>query len=272
MTLPQIMGIVNVTPDSFSDGGRLTTLDVAKNHGLKLWQDGADILDIGGESTRPGALEVPVDEEIARVVPVIEALKSSEPQVVISVDTRKSKVAEAAIKAGADIINDVSALTFDLKLGEVVAKYGKKLILGHTRGVPEVMRQAENCCYGDVVSAVCDFLSQSAELAISQGVLSSNIIYDPGLGFAKECDDDCKILQNIARLKELGQVMIGHSRKSFIGKIVEEKAPLMREAGTIAVSIWSANLGADYLRVHDVYATKQALTMWGRLSSKEAVC
>ncbi len=265
MRLPLLLGIVNVTPDSFSDGGSLATTQDAVAHGLKLLADGADILDIGGESTRPGAQEVSIDEEIARIEPVILELKRQNQDCVISIDTRKSAVAEAAILAGASIVNDVSALSFDPNIADVVARYGKSLVLGHTRGTPDVMRQAENCRYENLIEEVINFFKLKTTFATSRGVLADNIIYDPGLGFAKEMEQDCELLRHIKELKSLGRVMIGHSRKSFIGKVVDESDPHKREAGTIAASIYAMEQGAEYLRVHDAKGTKQALTMYAKL-------
>lgn len=265
MQMPQLMGIVNVTPDSFSDGGTSATTESALQKARQLLSDGADILDIGGESTRPGALEVPVAEEIARVVPVVEALKSENPSIRISVDTRKGEVARAALAAGADIINDVSGLSFDPSLAEVTGEYDAWLILGHTRGTPEVMRRAENCQYDDIVTDVTDFLRRAAEEAVAAGVRAERIIYDPCLGFAKTAEQDCELLRRIKELRELGPVLIGHSRKSFIGKLTDEPDAKRREAGTTAVSIFSMEQGAEYLRVHDVRAARQALRMWQTL-------
>ncbi len=267
-SLPKLLGIVNVTPDSFSDGGTAFTIDSALKKAAQLVSDGADIIDIGGESTRPGAPEVPVEEEIRRVAPVIRELRHLFPSLLISVDTRKGKVAAAALEAGAQIVNDVSGLTFDSSLAQVTKEYDGKLIIGHTRGVPEVMRQSSLCKYDDIVTEVTAELKRSAELAVSAGIDDRKLIFDPCLGFSKTAEQDCEILRNLEEFCKLGPVLIGHSRKSFIGKVTEEPDPVRREGGTAAVTLFAMLHGAGYLRVHDVKTARQAMIMWRKLEER----
>jgi dihydropteroate synthase len=255
----RIMGIVNVTPDSFSDGGRTPDAASALARALQLIDDGADIIDIGGESTRPGAAEVPIDEEIARTVPVIRELRARRPAARISIDTRKSAVAAAALAAGADIVNDVTGLSFSPEMAAVAARFGAEVVIGHTRGTPETMRKPENCIYADVVAEVIAFWRQAAMRAVAAGVDPEKIIYDPCFGFAKTAEQDWEMLRRIDAFRAVGPVLIGHSRKSFIGKFLNEPAAAKREAGTLAVSLYAAAHGAAVLRVHDVKATADAL-------------
>lgn len=256
---PLIMGIVNVTPDSFSDGGRTPDAASALARALQLIGDGAAIIDIGGESTRPGAAEVPVDEEIARVVPVIRALRRARPDARISIDTRKSAVAAAALAAGADIVNDVTGLSFSPEMAAVAARFGAGVVIGHTRGTPEAMRRPENCVYADVVAEVIAFWRQAAARAEAAGIDAEKIIFDPCFGFAKTAEQDWEMLRRIDEFHAVGPVLIGHSRKSFIGKLLDEPDAARREAGTLAVSLYAAAHGAAVLRVHDVKATADAL-------------
>ncbi len=276
---PLIFGIVNVTPDSFSDGGKAFGAEAGLVHAAKLLADGADILDIGGESTRPGARladfgvpvnqggestrpgarPVPAEEEIERVVPVIARLKREFPAAVISIDTRKAEVAKAATAAGAAIINDVSGLGFSPEMASVAAAAGAKLVIGHTRGTPEEMRRPENCVYGDVVLEVMTFWREAAAKAVAAGVPEENLIFDPCLGFAKTAEQDWELLRRLGELRKAGKILVAHSRKSFLGKLIGEPDPMRREAATLAVSLWAAEHGAAYLRVHDVKATRDAL-------------
>ena len=263
---PAILGIVNVTPDSFSDGGLCFTCDRAVRHGLELLDDGADMLDIGGESTRPGAAEVPAEEEIRRVAPVIAGIRRFRPEARISVDTRKAAVAAAALEAGATIVNDVSGLTFDPAIAAVAARAGAGMILGHTRGTPERMRDPENCRYGDVVAEVRDFLRRAGETAVAAGVAAEKLIFDPCLGFAKTAEQDWEILRRMEELLTLGPVLIAHSRKSFLGQLLDRPDPKEREMATAAVTLYAAQHGAAMVRVHDVRAAHDVLTVWERLS------
>jgi dihydropteroate synthase len=261
--VPCLMGIVNVTPDSFSDGGAFFDRNAAVRHCLKLYEDGAAIIDIGGESTRPNAAEVSVEEEIKRVVPVVSELKNIKPEIIISVDTRKAAVAKAAVEAGADIINDVSGLEHSPEIAGIAAENGTGLILMHMRGTPGNMQSPENLVYKDLVSEVIDFLTRTARKALDYGVKRENIILDPGIGFSKDAEQNVQLLKEIKQLKKSGYaVLVGHSRKSFIGKLLERAKPDDRLAGTIAVSLYLASQGVEILRVHDVRENMDALKMF----------
>ena len=256
-----IVGIVNVTPDSFSDGGAFTDPKVACFQGLKLLDEGADLLDIGGESTRPGAAPVSEEEEIRRVIPVISILrrKTSAP---ISIDTSKPSVAEAALKAGATIINDVTALRGDTRMGSLVAESGAGLILMHMQGMPETMQQAP--CYpdDDIAAEVAKFLSERRATAIGLGVAPSSIILDPGLGFGKTVAHNLALLREIPTLASLGApLMIGHSRKSFLGVITGATDSATRLPAGIAVTSLARKAGALLFRVHDATPHREALRM-----------
>ncbi|MCD6497838.1 MAG: dihydropteroate synthase [Deltaproteobacteria bacterium] len=254
-----VMGVVNVTPDSFSDGGRYYERSRAVAHGLALERGGADILDVGGESTRPGAEPVSADEEIARVVPVIEALAGAV-NCAISVDTYKAEVARAACEAGATWINDVSGLSLDPGLAQVAADMDAGLVLGHIRGTPQIMQSMTD--YDDCVEDVSEALIGSVQLAVASGVHLDRIVVDPAIGFGKTADQNLMLMAGSARIRRnTGRpVLVGPSRKSFIGHYtgapVEERLP-----GTIAASVVSALSGADVLRVHDVAEIRQALVI-----------
>jgi len=241
------MGVLNVTPDSFSDGGRWTDPKAAVAHGLAMVAEGADVVDVGGESTRPGAAEVPIEEELRRVVPVIDALA---PHVRVSIDTRKREVAEAALDAGATIVNDVSA-----SLYEVAAAGGAGWVAMHMRGTPLTMQQ--EAVYDEVVSEVREFLLHRVRLALAAGV--EELWIDPGLGFAKTAEHNLALL---ARLEELvatrHPVLVGASRKSFIGRLTGGAPVEDRLEGSLAVAVWAMEKGAAMVRVHDVRATVQA--------------
>ena len=267
-TRPRIMGILNVTPDSFSDGGQYESNELAVKQALRLIDEGADIIDIGGESTRPGADLVDIKEEIRRTVPVIKAIRDAtrehDQDVVISIDTRKPDVAEAAILAGADIWNDVSALGFETRSPEVAAELGCPIILMHAQGTPETMQ--DNPSYEAVVPEVLDWLKRRAEEVITAGVDSSAITLDPGIGFGKRQADNLALLRHFDKFKALGfPLLMGASRKSFIGRIDGSNAD-DRLGGSIAAALWSAQAGADILRVHDVSETVQAVKVWEAVS------
>ena len=258
------MGILNVTPDSFSDGGHYDSYDLAVKQALSLLDKGADIIDIGGESTRPGAVEVDVKEEVRRTVPVIMALREAtrdhtiDP--VISIDTRKPEVAEAAILAGADIWNDVSGLTFSPQSEALAAELACPLILMHAQGSPENMQ--DNPHYGHAIKEVKDWLAKRIDACEFAGIERSNITLDPGIGFGKRLEDNLAILNQLDNFKDLGcPLLMGASRKSFIGRIDGSTAD-DRLGGSIAAALWSAAKGADILRVHDVSETVQALRVW----------
>lgn len=249
-----LMGIVNVTPDSFSDGGRWFDSGRAVEHALKLVADGADILDIGGESTRPGSEPVALDEELARVIPVIEAVA---PQVCvpISVDTCKAEVAVRSLAAGAVIVNDISALRFDPRMTDVVRESGCSVVLMHMRGTPRNMQDSP--VYGDVVEEILAFLRERVSFAVHAGIPRERIIVDPGIGFGKTLEHNLAILRNVSRFHETGcPVLVGASRKGMIGKITG--APVEhRDWGTAAVTAWCALAGVEIQRVHEVGAMRE---------------
>jgi dihydropteroate synthase len=257
---PLIVGIVNVTPDSFSDGGRFVGTADAIEHGVRLWEEGADWLDVGGESTRPGAAPVDPDDELLRVVPVIAGLAARLPDAVISVDTRRAAVAAAALEAGASVVNDVSA-GGDRAMLPLVAARGARIVLMHHRGTPETMQTLTH--YEDLVGDVARYLSERARAATVAGVPRGRVILDPGLGFAKSSDDNPRLIAAVPRLRELGlPVLIGASRKGFVGRLTGVGQAAERVHGSVGAALAAASRGADLLRVHDVAATIQALRVY----------
>ncbi|MBW1645132.1 MAG: dihydropteroate synthase [Deltaproteobacteria bacterium] len=251
-----IMGILNVTPDSFSDGSRFLARDDALRQAAKMIAEGADIIDIGGESTRPGAARVGLDEELERVLPVIEALRREHEAIPISIDTYKSRVAREALAAGADLVNDISGCRFDPEMGRVVAAAGAHLCLMHIQGTPENMQK--NPIYDDVVIEVLDYLRQSIDLATGQGVAREKLIVDPGIGFGKTLEHNLAILKHLREFRSFGlPVLVGTSRKSFIGRLTGREVD-DRLAGTIASVAQSILGGAHLVRVHDVRAARDA--------------
>jgi dihydropteroate synthase len=261
--LPRLMGILNVTPDSFSDGGQFSSLDVAVEQGLRLVDEGADILDVGGESTRPRATPVPADEELRRVIPVVERL-AQRTAVPISIDTMKSKVAREALQAGAKIVNDVSAGTFDPQLLPACAESDCGVILMHMLGMPATMQ--DNPRYDDVVGEVTWYLAERVRCCVELGIAAERIVVDPGIGFGKTPEHNIELLTHIAQLRAGGRpVLIGHSRKRFLYRLLGRETD-ERLAGTIGASIALAMQGADILRVHDVAAVRDALRAWKALT------
>jgi dihydropteroate synthase len=253
----QLMGVVNVTPDSFSDGGLYLDPDAAVAHGRDLADAGAEILDVGGESTRPGAEPVAAEEELRRVVPVIEGLRDLDCQ--ISVDTSKAIVAAAALDAGATIVNDVTALRGDLEMASLCAERGATVVLMHMLGEPRTMQ--EDPRYDDVVAEVKAFLAERLEAATAAGIAEERVWLDPGIGFGKTAAHNMELLRRLGELRERGRpLVIGTSRKSFIGK-VDGSAADERLGGTIASSVLAATEGAEVLRVHDVAEVRQALAV-----------
>ncbi len=253
-----IMGVLNVTPDSFYDGGKYFPPQKAVERGIELANQGVDILDIGGESSRPGSERIPEEEELRRVLPVLEALR---PRVscLISIDTMRASVAEAAIKAGADIINDISALRADPEMVEVAVQSGAGVILMHMKGTPQTMQL--NPVYGDVVKEIYDFLQERMEWAQKKGVLPEKIIVDPGIGFGKRLEDNLRLINELSAFLSLGRpILIGVSRKSFIGQLLN-LPPEERLEGTIASAVISLIRGAAILRVHDALAVKRAVAV-----------
>ena len=262
-----LMGIVNVTPDSFSDGGTFMGPRAAIEHALKLAHEGADIIDIGGESTRPGAELVSVDEELSRIIPVIEGLKDTI-SVKISIDTRKAVVMQEAIKAGADIINDVTALQYDKDSLQVAANSHCPVILMHglseQGGDPKTMQ--DNPVYEDVVIEVCESLRRNIAVCEMAGIAKTRLIIDPGIGFGKTADHNIELLANLGRFRDLGlPLLIGASRKGFIGLLGGESDAMKRAPGSIAAALYAVSQGAKILRVHDVKKTRQALGVWQAL-------
>ena len=263
---PLVMGILNVTPDSFSDGGRYVDKADAVEQALRMVADGADIVDIGGESTRPGAAAVGVDEELKRVLPVLKAVRH-ESDVCISIDTSKAAVALAALDAGADIVNDVTALGGDPDMPDVVRRKGAGAVLMHMRGTPRTMQVDPH--YDDVVEEVGGFLASRAEALIKEGLERERLAIDPGIGFGKTVDHNLDIIRNLDRFHELGTpLLIGASRKAFIRHLLKRKAqkepePLSAEVarGTQAAVAAAAMNGADIVRVHDVARTRTTLTL-----------
>lgn len=260
---PLVMGIVNVTPDSFSDGGRWASTDQAIERAMALVADGADVLDIGGESTRPNAEPVSEAEELARIAPVIAQVKALRPEALISIDTMKPAVAEAAMAAGAGIWNDVTALRWAPDSLDRAAAMSCGVVLMHMQGEPRSMQVAPQ--YDAVVPEVCGFLAERAQAAIAAGVARSRIWLDPGLGFGKTLEHNLALLRAIPELKALGfPVVIGASRKSMIARLdpAGGARPDDRLGGSLAAALLAASKGADVVRVHDVRETVQALRVW----------
>jgi dihydropteroate synthase len=249
-----LMGVLNVTPDSFSDGGQFDTVELAVAQARHLVHHGTDILDIGGQSTRPGAGSISRTEEIDRVIPVIEAIRADGDdtlaQAIISVDTTRSSVARAAVKAGADVINDISAGTYDRAMLSTVADLGVPIVLMHVRGTPATMQQCTD--YQDLVGEIYEFLQHQIEDAIAVGIKPSKIAIDPGFGFAKTPAQNLELLRQLSRFRDLGRpLLVGPSRKSFIGWILDQPDPQQRVWGTAAACCAAIAGGADILRVHD---------------------
>lgn len=260
MDLPRIMAILNVTPDSFSDGGRFTDPAVALAQAQAMALD-ADVLDIGGESTRPGAAEVEVAEEIARTAPVIAALRGAGLATALSIDTRKGAVAQAALQAGAGIVNDVAAMGFDPSIADVTAKSGAPIILMHSIKTPATMQ--DNPVYDDVLLDVYDFLAARIAQAQAAGIPAARIMVDPGIGFGKTLQHNLTLLRGLSLFHGLGvPLLLGVSRKRFIGTIGQEPQADRRMPGSVALALEGVAQGAQMLRVHDVSETRQALRLW----------
>ncbi len=256
---PLIMGILNVTPDSFSDGGKFTGLDGAVAHALQMESEGADLIDIGGESARPGAPQISAEEERARVLPVVEAL-ANKLSIPISIDTWKSSVADACLQAGAEIVNDISGLSFDPVLAQVAARHQAGLVLMHTRGTPQEMQQ--NTVYDDLPGEVSSSLFRSANNARAAGLSADRIAIDPGICFAKNLQGNLELLRRLPELTALGYpLLVGTSRKSFIGKVLQQENSSDRLFGTAATVALAVAGGARILRVHDVAAMRDVALM-----------
>jgi dihydropteroate synthase len=261
-----LMGVLNVTPDSFSDGGKFSSLELALAQARKMVREGAAILDIGGESSRPGAPRVPLNTELERVIPLIEAIKlEPDLEVLISIDTRKPEVARAALRAGADLVNDVTTLR-DPAMRAACAEAGVPAIIMHMRGDPETMRySSESHPFSDVVREVRDELEAAANLALHDGVPS--VVLDPGFGFGKSIPQNLELIRGLPELKSLGHpVLLGASRKSTLGRITGIENASERDPSSIAAHLFGLSRGADILRVHDVAGHTQAIQVWQALS------
>lgn len=266
---PRIMGILNVTPDSFSDGGRFLGTGAALTQARALVLAGAEILDIGGESTRPGARDVPVKAEIARTVPVIAELVAGGLVTPISIDTRKAEVAKAALAAGAAMVNDVSALTFDEGMAGTAAAADVPVVLMHSQGSPRTMQDDPR--YDDVLIDVFDALAARVEAVVASGVARERIVIDPGIGFGKTVAHNLALIRGISLFHALGlPILLGASRKRFIGTIGGEPVPDQRLAGSLAVALAGVGQGVQILRVHDVVETRQALALWRAIGEGQA--
>lgn len=257
---PVIMGILNTTPDSFSDGGKWDSIDKALFHAEEMIEQGAEIIDVGGESTRPGSDPVSVKDEKRRVVPIIEAIRERFPGIFISIDTYKSQVAEEALDVGADIVNDISGLHFDENMVNLVAVRGVPVIVMHINGTPKNMQR--NPHYKDVVKEICEYFEVTVNYALSKGLKKTQLILDPGIGFGKRLEDNLQILKRINEFKRFGlPILLGASRKSFIGAVTGEENPEERVAGSLASVVRGVLNGVRILRVHDVKETRQFLDM-----------
>lgn len=253
-----IMGILNVTPDSFSDGGRYLGVAAAIDHAKEMAKDGADVIDVGGESSRPGALPASAEEELARVLPVVEGLVD-EVSVLVSIDTCKSEVARRTLETGAHIVNDITALQGDAEMAKVVAEMGAGVILMHMRGTPRTMQQSP--VYDDVVSDISSWLQRRIEYAETEGIRPDRIVVDPGIGFGKTVHHNLEILRRLDEFRHLNKpILIGTSRKSFIGKILDLPVN-SRIEGTAATITWAIAHGADMVRVHDVKTMRRVARM-----------
>lgn len=255
-----VMGILNVTPDSFSENGVNFKVEDAVANGLQMLADGADVLDVGGESTRPGATPVSVEEEIRRVVPVIEALRKAAPEALISVDTWKSEVGAAAMAAGADIINDVTGFARDPKLANVAVSFQAGVVLMHMRGTPQTMQNPENLIYQDLIPEINDFMVKQAAALEAMGLARAAIMLDPGLGFSKNFAQNGVIVRDFDQFLTPGYpVLLAPSRKSFIGQILDEPVAAKRDWGTAAVITAAVLKGAAMVRIHAVKEMAQVV-------------
>jgi dihydropteroate synthase len=257
---PVLLGILNVTPDSFSDGGDFLDPEAAAHRAATMLDEGAHVVDVGGESTRPGSDPVSPEQEVRRVVPVIERLISDRPGAVVSVDTYRAATAEAALRAGACVVNDVTALRGDRGMAELVAEAGCPVVFMHMKGEPKTMQREPR--YGDVVCEVRDFLAERAEFAVSAGVKPENIIVDPGIGFGKTLNHNLALLRELEVIADLGfPVLVGASRKRFLGEITGVEEARDRVFGTVATTLLAYERGASLFRVHDVRASREALAV-----------
>jgi len=261
---PRLMGVVNVTPDSFSDGGDFLDSSLAIQHGLKLSDDGADILDVGGESTRPGSAPVSIDEELARVIPVIEGLAGEGK--LVSIDTRHAEVMRQAISAGAKIVNDVTALTGDPNSMCVCAATGVNVVIMHMQGEPQTMQ--DNPTYDDAASDIMTYLRERVTVMQAAGIARDKIAVDPGIGFGKNLDHNLRVLSKLGDYADINlPVLLGVSRKSFISRIDRDVPAKERMAGSVSAAIAGYTRGVRLFRVHDVAETRQALAVWDAIET-----
>jgi len=271
LSRPLVMGILNTTPDSFSDGGRYYPTEAAVARASEMLAEGADIIDVGGESTRPGAAAISEDDELRRVVPVVRGIASRHPDATISIDTTKTVVARAAVDAGAHIVNDVSGLRFDPAIAGVCATHGAGLVLMHSRGddVTE-LASFEHAAYDDVVREVCAELEDAFTIALEAGVRRDAIAFDPGIGFAKRGAHSLVLLARLGDLASLGYpILVGVSNKRFIGEITGVAEPAQRQAGTLGAIVSALTLGAHIFRVHDIRPAREALDVaWAILNGR----
>lgn len=258
--VPLIMGVLNVTPDSFSDGGDFLSAGAAFDRAAQMVEEGVDIIDVGGESTRPGAEPTPEDEQISRVEPVIQRITKEFPRVGVSIDTRSADVAHAALDAGATMVNDVSALRADPDLAPLIADRGADVVLMHMEGDPATMQSGGGPDYEDVVEEVRGFLAKRIAAAEKAGIERPRIVVDPGIGFGKKVEDNLRLLAATAELKSVGfPILVGASRKRFIGAVLALDDPKDRDDASLGCAIWCALRGARILRTHSVRPTRQAL-------------
>ena len=255
-----VMGILNVTPDSFSDGGRYLERNDAVSRASTMIEEGADVIDIGPESTRPGAIETPDDEQLRRALPVVRALRMLNPDVVLSIDTRSARVAAECLAAGADMINDVSAMRDDPDMPRVAARSGAAVILMHRRGTSATMQDGGGPRYEEVIGEIVEFLRDRTTRAVEAGVNAARILHDPGIGFGKRAEDNLLILRHLDRFTSLGHpVLIGASRKRFLEPITGVLNPADRDEASVHCAMLATWTGASMVRVHDVQATVRAL-------------
>ena len=259
------MGILNVTPDSFSDGGQFNSAQEAVDHALKMINDGADIIDIGGESTRPGAKPLPLKEELKRIKPVIKAIRQ-QTDCLISIDTYKASVAEVALDLGADIINDISSLSYDKNMANLVSTRKAPIILMHMQGSPQNMQLAPS--YNNLINDLIFFFKTKIEIANKAGVLNNMIILDPGIGFGKQMEDNFEIIRELKQIKAMGYpILLGPSRKSFIGEVLDLPVEERLEGTLASITVGLIN-GANIVRVHDVIETKRTISIVEKLLSE----
>lgn len=256
---PLLMGIVNITPDSFSDGGQNLDVDRAVEHALQLEADGADLLDLGAESTRPGAAPVALADELTRLIPVVKRL-AGRVRIPLSIDTYKAEVARQALDCGARIVNDISGLQFDPEMPRIVAESRAGIVCMHIQGTPQTMQQ--NPRYDAVIPEIVEYFEQRLRVMQAAGIASDQVVFDPGIGFGKTAEHNLEILSGIAELQTAGRpILIGHSRKGFLKRILGRPVD-ERQSGTLGVSLALAEQGTELLRVHDVAATRDALLAW----------